>query len=80
MNMDWNPPGLSKFSKQPVPLGCEILEAEDGLEALKIILQDKQVPNLILLDLMMPCLTGMEFLTIFRGRPECDHIPVVVCT
>jgi len=60
--------------------GCEILEAEDGLEALKIIIQGKQVPNLILLDLMMPCLTGVEFLTIVRGRPEFDHIPVVVCT
>ena len=60
--------------------GCEILEAEDGLEALKIIIQGKQVPNLILLDLMMPCLTGVEFLTIAQGRPEFDHVPVVICT
>ena len=60
--------------------GCEILEAEDGLEALKIMLQDNQVPHLILLDLMMPCLTGVEFLTIVRGRPEFDQIPIVVCT
>ena len=60
--------------------GCEILEAEDGLEALRIIIQGKQVPNLILLDLMMPCLTGVEFLTIVRGRPEFDQIPIVVCT
>jgi len=60
--------------------GCEILEAEDGLEALRIIIQGKQVPNLILLDLMMPCLTGVEFLTIVRGRPKFDPIPIVVCT
>ncbi len=60
--------------------GCEILEAEDGLEALKIMLQDKQVPNLILLDLMLPYLSGVEFLTMVRGRPEFDQIPVVVCT
>ncbi len=60
--------------------GCEILEAEDGLEALRIIIQGKQEPNLILLDLMMPCLTGVEFLTIVRGRPEFDQIPIVVCT
>ncbi len=60
--------------------GCEILEAEDGLEALKIIIQGKQAPNLILLDLMMPGLTGVEFLTLFRGRPEFHQIPVVVCT
>ncbi len=60
--------------------GCEILEAEDGLEALRIIIQGKQVPNLILLDLMMPCLTGVEFLSVVRGRPEFDQIPIVVCT
>ena len=60
--------------------GCEILEAEDGLEALRIIIQGKQVPNLILLDLMMPRLTGVEFLSVVRGRPEFDQIPIVVCT
>ncbi len=60
--------------------GCEILEAEDGLEALKIIIQGKQVPNLILLDLIMPWLTGVEFLTIVRSRPKFDHMPIVVCT
>ena len=60
--------------------GCEILEAEDGLEALKIMLQDKQVPNLILLDLMLPHLSGVECLTILRGRPEFDDTPVVVCS
>ncbi len=60
--------------------GCEILEAEDGLEALKMMLQDKQAPNLILLDLIMPWLTGVEFLTIVRSRPKFDHIPIVVCT
>ena len=60
--------------------GCEILEAEDGLEALMIIMQGKQVPNLILLDLLMPRLTGVEFLTLFRGRPEYAQIPIVVCT
>ncbi len=59
---------------------CEILEAEDGLEALRLIIQGKQVPNLILLDLMMPCLTGVEFLSVVRGRPEFDQIPIVVCT
>ena len=59
---------------------CEILEASDGLEALKIMLLDNQVPDLVLLDLMMPRLTGVEFLTIVQSRPEFDHVPVVVCT
>lgn len=55
-------------------LDCEIVEAPDGLEALKIMLQDKQVPNLVLLDLILPFLSGIEFLKIIRGRAEFDHI------
>lgn len=38
------------------------------------------LPNLVLLDLILPFLSGIEFLKIIRGRPEFDHIPVVVCT
>ena len=61
-------------------LDCEILEAADGLEAIEIMLRDKQVPDLVLLDLMLPYLSGPEFLSIVRGRPEFDQIPVIVCT
>ena len=59
---------------------CETLEAANGLEALMIVMQEKQLPDLILLDLILPCLNGVEFLKIIRGRPEFDHIPIVVCT
>lgn len=59
---------------------CDVLEASDGLEALMIMLQDKQVPDLVLLDLILPFLNGVEFLQIVRGRPEFDNIPIVVCT
>ena len=59
---------------------CEILEASDGLEALMIMLQNKQTPDLVLLDLILPCMNGVEFLKIVRGRPEFNHIPVVVCS
>jgi len=59
---------------------CEILEASDGLEALMIMSKDKQMPDLVLLDLILPCMNGVEFLKIVRGRPEFNHIPVVVCS
>ena len=59
---------------------CEILEASDGLEALMIMLLDNQVPDLVILDLILPCMNGVEFLKIVRGRPEFNHIPVVVCS
>ena len=59
---------------------CDLLEASDGLQALKIMLEDKQKPDLVILDLMLPHLNGVEFLNIIRGRPAFDHVPIIVCS
>ncbi len=40
----------------------------------------KAIPQLILLDLMMPEMDGFEFLTELRKREGCERIPVVVIT
>ncbi|MFQ5674313.1 MAG: response regulator [bacterium] len=69
---------LVKYIREAI--GCNIKEAADGLEALRIMLQEKPKPNLILLDLMLPYLSGVEFLSLVRGRSEFDDIPVIVCT
>lgn len=69
---------LVKYIREVI--GCDIQQAADGLAALKTMLQDEQKPNLILLDLMLPYLSGVEFLTLIRGRSEFDDIPVIVCT
>jgi two-component system, response regulator len=39
---------------------------------------DRQVPNIILMDLKMPRLTGLEVLQWLRKHPECSVIPVVI--
>lgn len=56
--------------------------AENGLEALDM-LRDGRVPDerrLILLDLNMPKMNGIEFLKSLRADPELSHTPVVVLT
>jgi CheY-like chemotaxis protein len=56
--------------------------AENGLEALEM-LRDGRVPGdrrLILLDLNMPKMNGIEFLRNLRADPELGHTPVVVLT
>lgn len=56
--------------------------AENGLEALEM-LRDGRVPDerrLILLDLNMPKMNGIEFLKSLRADPDLGHTPVVVLT
>ena len=56
--------------------------AENGLEALEM-LRDGRVPDerrLILLDLNMPKMNGIEFLKNLRADPDLSHTPVVVLT
>jgi putative two-component system response regulator len=54
-----------------------IIEAENGSEALDKIKKNSGI-NLILLDIMMPIVDGIEFLKIFRADMENAHVPVIV--
>jgi CheY-like chemotaxis protein len=59
-----------------------LFHAEDGLIALEM-LRDATVPRerrLVLLDLNMPRMNGIEFLHALRGDPELSTTPVVVLT
>lgn len=40
----------------------------------------KEAPDLLILDLMMPELSGVEVLKAVRKRPRCDKMPIVVCS
>ena len=52
--------------------------ASDGLEALACV--GRKIPNLILLDLMMPNMDGFEFAVQLRTKEEWRSIPIVVIT
>ena len=61
--------------------------ASDGLEALEMLRSQEGHPplipanrRLILLDLNMPRMSGIEFLQALRSDPELKRIPVVVLT
>ncbi|MCL2325640.1 MAG: response regulator [Proteobacteria bacterium] len=56
----------------------EILEANDGAQALETILVEH--PALVVLDVMMPELTGWEILRYLRGKPEYADIGVLMLT
>lgn len=56
--------------------GVGVIQAFDGKEALDVLKKD--IPDLILLDLIMPNMSGFEFLEILRQDPQYRTIPVVV--
>jgi len=58
--------------------GWTVSEASNGLEALERVADN--LPELILLDLIMPEMDGFEFLAELRKRPVWRRIPVVVVT
>ncbi len=58
--------------------GWKVREAADGYLALDQV--DKKIPDVILLDIMMPNMDGYEFLQHLRSNPATENIPVLVIT
>jgi CheY-like chemotaxis protein len=58
--------------------GLNVMEAENGYLGLMRVAERR--PALILLDLMMPGMSGGEFLDELHKRDDCLHIPVIALT
>ena len=58
----------------------ELLFAGDGSETLAILRRHCETLSLVLLDLMMPGMNGLELLRIKRDEPAIANIPVIVVT
>ena len=58
--------------------GHQVIRAEDGEEA--VALAGRELPDLILLDAMMPGLGGFEVLRRLKGDPALRAMPVIMVT
>src|SRR5215472_16698503 len=58
--------------------GYQVIEAADGDEA--VWLARRAIPDLMVLDVMMPGLDGLDVLSILRDHPNTADIPVVLVT
>lgn len=58
--------------------GFKVFEAENGEAALDLVRKEK--PNLIVLDLMLPGLSGLEFCRMIRQDGQTQHIPILMLT
>jgi CheY-like chemotaxis protein len=58
--------------------GYEIIEAENGEEAVRIAKEQK--PDLIIMDLQMPVMNGLEAIKILRNDPATKDIKIIAVT
>jgi CheY-like chemotaxis protein len=58
--------------------GCSAITAADGAEALRLLAVRR--PCLVIVDLLMPVMTGTELLEAMRRHPILAALPVVVST
>ncbi|HEY9694786.1 MAG TPA: response regulator [Oculatellaceae cyanobacterium] len=68
---------IRRTVKDMLPAGnFEVLEAKDGVEGLNLIRQ--QHPNLIMLDFILPKMSGWDVFQHIQVQPELQKIPLVV--
>lgn len=73
---------VMKFNRviKTLNLNHKIIEANNGEEALEILRIKEIIPDIILLDLNMPKLNGLEFLRILKNDESLKFIPSIVLT
>ena len=74
--VDDDPVVLLLYQRGLAQLGFEVSTATDGVAALRSLQNSK--PDVVVLDLMMPRLSGAEVLKFMRGQKQFDGLPVIV--
>lgn len=59
-------------------VGFKIITAKNGLDALDLV--EKEKPDLLLLDVMMPIMDGYQTALKIREKPEFDTLPIIFLT
>ena len=68
-----------KFLAEALPMyGYDVTIAEDGLEALKVLSNEKSHFDLVLLDVMMPNMDGWDTLKAIRKNKNTEMLPVIM--
>ena len=76
--VDDNPDGIRIVESILKGSGYDVVVATSGQEALDAV--DAKPPAVILLDVMMPGMSGLEVLEKLRAQPKNGRIPVILLT
>ena len=64
------------FAEMVRLMGLEVIKSHSGMRAIDLIAEKK--PSVVLLDMMMPDVSGLEVLRHLRCDPRLSRIPVIV--
>ena len=73
-----NPLNLKLLLVTLRPYGYTIFKATDGEEALEVAVREK--PALIMMDMQLPRLSGLEVTKRLRQMPDFNHVPIIAVT
>ena len=76
--VDDNPQNLELLVAYLEDVDCQVKSASEGPEALEMIKDD--APDIILLDVMMPKMSGFEVCRRIKNDPATADIPVIMVT
>jgi DNA-binding response OmpR family regulator len=70
----------SVLGRMLIDEGCRVLTAADGADAQAILQAHPEPISVVILDWMMPQMTGIELLRWMKLQPRIEHIPVIMLT
>jgi CheY-like chemotaxis protein len=76
--VDDNPQNLELIQAYLEDVECQTVPAYNGLEALELAARRK--PDLVLLDVMMPKMSGFEVCRRLKNNPATSSIPIIMVT
>ena len=75
-----NPVNMLLVSRIVEAEGHELIKAEDGPKAIKVLLEDGLKPDIILLDINLPGIDGLELARRFKADERVAPIPLIATT
>lgn len=75
-----NPVNMLLVSRIVEAEGHELVKAEDGPIAVKVLLEDGLEPDIILLDINLPGIDGLELARLFKADERVAKIPLIATT
>lgn len=76
--VDDHPAVVGLISEALMAEGFTVLSAENGTDGLAVI--EAQHPDLVILDIVMPVMNGLQLLRMLRSKPETLYLPVILLT